>query len=114
MGEKYTTWHPWLIDPRDKLKVFSLADFFQNEQVSEKEMERMKTDIGKKIRDLGGTVLDSDCWDDSITHVVAYVDTRKEGMSEKVKLTSLLNRMLKVTFLISEYHKNARKSETVH
>ena len=113
MEEKYTT-SPWLIDPRDKPKVFSLAGFFQNEHVSEKEMERTKTDIGKKIRDLGGTLLDSDCWDDSITHVVAYVDTRKEGMSEKVNLTALLSRMLKVTFLISEYYKNARKSETVH
>ena len=88
MGDKYTT-SPWLIDPRDKPKVFSLAGF-QNDQVSEKEMERTRTDIGKKIRDLGGLLLDSDCWDDSITHVVAFVDTRKEGMSEKVKLSAYL------------------------
>ena len=86
MGDKYTT-SPWLIDPRDKPKVFSLAGF-QNDQVSK--MERTRTDIGKKIRDLGGLLLDSDCWDDSITHVVAFVDTRKEGMSEKVKLSAYL------------------------
>ena len=83
MDEKYTT-SPWLTSPRDEGKVFTLAGFFENEQVKAKEMEKMKIDITKKIKDLGGAVSDSECWDDSITHVVAYVDTRKEGMSEKV------------------------------
>ena len=84
MGEKYTT-SPWLTSPRDEKKIFCLAGFFENEQIKATEMERMKTDITKKIRDLGGVVINTESWDDSITHVVAYVDTRKEGMSEKVR-----------------------------
>ena len=85
MEDKYTT-SPWLTDPRDKRKVFTLAGFFDNNKVTAKEMEKMKTDIAKKIKDLGGSLCLSECWDDSITHVVAYVDTEKEGMSEKVRV----------------------------
>ena len=84
MGDKYTK-SPWLTSPRDEKKIFCLAGFFENEQITATEMERMKTDVTKKIEDLGGSVINRDCWDSSVTHVVAYVDTRKEGMSEKVR-----------------------------
>ena len=88
MGDKYTT-SPWLTSPRDEKKIFCLAGFFENEQIKATEMERIKIDITKKIKDLGGVVITSESWDPSITHVVAYVDTRKEGMSEKVRLNFL-------------------------
>lgn len=83
MNEKYTT-SPWLTSPRNEKKVFTLAGFFEDEPVKAKEMKKMKKDITKKIKTLGGAVLNSECWEDSVTHVVSYVNTRKEGMSEKV------------------------------
>ena len=83
MTEEYTM-SPWLNSPRDEKKVFAFAGFYEDEQVKAKEMEKMKKDITKKIKTLGGAVLDSECWHDAITHVVSYAKTRKEGMSEKV------------------------------
>ena len=35
-------------------------------------------------RQLGGEVIESDEWDDRVTHVIAHVDGKKESMSEKV------------------------------
>ena len=82
MGDIYTT-SPWLTDCRDKR--FSLAGFFANDQTSEEEITKMKNDITKKIILLGGSINESDRWDDSITHVVAFVNANKDGMSEKVR-----------------------------
>ena len=108
MEEKYTT-SPWLTSPRDEKRVFTLAGFFANEQVTAGEMEKMKIDITKKIKDLGGAVSDSECWDDSITHVVAYVDTRKEGMSEKVRFQPHYNCILQVSRITCRRLRECRK-----
>ena len=35
-------------------------------------------------RRLGGEIIETDEWDERVTHVVAHVDGKKESMSEKV------------------------------
>lgn len=36
------------------------------------------------IKSLGGDYVDTDVWDDSVTHVIAKLDPEKEGLPEKV------------------------------
>ena len=67
---------PWLLDP-DGEKVFTLAGFPSHKQT-------LKEDLIKKIRELGGEVIETEEWDPKVTHVVTFVDNQKEGLSEKV------------------------------
>ena len=69
---------PWLLDPDNKTKVFTLAGFPAHEQ-------SLKEDLMKKIRELGGEVIETEEWDPKVTHVVTFVDNQKEGLSEKVR-----------------------------
>ena len=82
--EKYNV-SPWLLDEKEKPKFFSLAGFFPNESYNAEAMEKMKTEIINKMKDLGAKYIDSDAWDTRITHVIAHVDAKsQEGLSEKV------------------------------
>ena len=84
--EKYNV-SPWLVDEGDRQKCFSLAGFFPNpnEPASAETMEKLKTDIIAKLEELGGKYIDSDAWDNRITHVIAHVDEKNNGgLSEKV------------------------------
>ena len=81
MEEQYTV-SPWLYDDPSKKKIFSLAGFFSSDPNND--MEALKNEVIEKLQKLGGEYLDVDEWDDRITHVITYVDGRKEGMSEKV------------------------------
>ena len=71
---------PWLLDHDDKTKVFTLAGFPTHEQ-------SLKEDLMKKIRELGGEIIETEEWDPKVTHVVTFVDNQKEGLSEKVRST---------------------------
>ena len=71
---------PWLLDHDDKTKVFTMAGFPTHEQ-------SLKEDLMKKIRELGGEVIETEEWDPKVTHVVTFVDNQKEGLSEKVRST---------------------------
>ena len=71
---------PWLMDSNSEPKVFTLAGFPAHEQ-------SLKEELMKKIRELGGEVIETEEWDPKVTHVVTFVDNQKEGLSEKVSFT---------------------------
>jgi len=75
---------PWLQDPVHTRKMFTLAGFVATARVSAEEMRRQKEEIMANIRRLGGEIIETDEWDERVTHVVAHVDGKKESMSEKV------------------------------
>jgi len=75
---------PWLKDDPSKPKIFALAGFFPIPGVSAQEMKLQKDQIIQKLVSLGGRYMDRDEWDPSVTHVISYVDGKKDGMSEKV------------------------------
>ena len=81
MDEQYSV-NPWQYDDQNKKKTFSLAGFFSSDPNID--MDGLRSEVVDKLQKLGGEYLDVDEWDDRITHVVTYVDGRKEGMSEKV------------------------------
>ena len=73
---------PWLMDSDSENKVFTLAGFPAHEQ-------SLKEELMKKIRELGGEVIQTEEWDPKVTHVVTFVDNQKEGLSEKVRSTGV-------------------------
>ena len=76
---------PWMMDTPGE-KRFALAGFMPNERVGQQEMDEIRADLVSKIRDLGGTIVDGDSWNNETTHVVVYNDPHKEGLTEKVIL----------------------------
>ena len=75
---------PWLQDPPDTRRMFSLAGFVPGLRLTIEEGRSHKQFLIDSIRKLGGEVIESDEWDDRVTHVIAHVDGKKESMSEKV------------------------------
>ena len=91
---------PWLQDPPGVKKMFTLAGFVPSAKVSLEQIRSRKEEIITNIRyekylidtdftvfagrKLGGEVIETDEWDDRVTHVIAHIDGKKESMSEKV------------------------------
>jgi len=72
---------PWLKDDPSKPKIFALAGFLP---ILGETVQLQKAQIIQKLKSLGGRYVEKDEWDPSVTHVIAYVDNEREGMSEKV------------------------------
>ena len=76
MGESYQV-PPWLYDDPIKLKRFTLAGSWPEEARKEEVISRMKS--------LGGELVDTDEWDDRVTHVIAHFEpSNYDGLPEKV------------------------------
>lgn len=61
-----------------------LAGFVSTERESQEQIDQLKRDVIQMIKSLGGDYVDTDVWDDSVTHVIAKLDPEKEGLPEKV------------------------------
>ena len=72
-----------MFDHPDFPKRFALAGFIPG-QISAEEVDRTKAEIVRKVESLGGEYVDSDEWEDRVTHVVAHFQTDREGLPEKV------------------------------
>ena len=48
------------------------------------QMEKLKQEVINMIKSLGGECLETDIWDNSVTHVIAKLEPEKEGLPEKV------------------------------
>ena len=80
-----TLTEPWLKDNPDNNKVFTLAGFVPGRLTGDKDkVMDQKEHLRDIILRLGGELVESDEWDDRVTHVIAHVEGRKESMSEKV------------------------------
>ena len=47
-------------------------------------MDKLKLEVINMIQRLKGEYVDTDKWDNSISHVIARLDVDKEGLPEKV------------------------------
>ena len=56
-----------------------LAGFVSTERESQEQIDQLKRDVIQMIKSLGGDYVDTDVWDDSVTHVIAKLDPEKEG-----------------------------------
>ena len=101
---------PWLKDDPTKPKVFTLAGFVQNQKVNAQQMKEQKEEIIATIKKLGGTVIERDDWDNKVTHVIAYIDGKKESMSEKVMAALAAGRWVLTKRFID---KSAKKGEWI-
>ena len=61
-----------------------LAGFVSTERESQEQIDQLKREVIQMIKSLGGDYVDTDVWDDSVTHVIAKLDPEKEGLPEKV------------------------------
>lgn len=61
-----------------------LAGFVSTERETQEQIDQLKRDVIQMIKSLGGDYVDTDVWDDSVTHVIAKLDPEKEGLPEKV------------------------------
>ena len=75
---------PWLQDPPDQRKMFTLAGFVPGARMTGEQVRQEKEMMVGVIRRLGGEVIESDEWDERVTHVIAQVEGARESMSEKV------------------------------
>ena len=75
---------PWLLDQPDSRKVFTLAGFVPSPRLSADKVKETKEELRAIILRLGGELVESDEWDERISHVIAHVEGAKESMSEKV------------------------------
>ena len=101
---------PWLQDDPSKPKTFALAGFVQNQEVNAQQMKEQKEEIINCIKKLGGTVIEKDDWDNRVTHVIAYIDGKKESMSEKVMAALAAGRWVLTKRFIE---KSAKKGEWI-
>ena len=101
---------PWMQDDPTKPKVFALAGFVQNQKVNAQQMKEQKEEIIACIKKLGGSVIEKDDWDDRVTHVIAYIDGKKESMSEKVMAALAAGRWVLTKRFID---KSAKKGEWI-
>lgn len=101
---------PWMQDDPRKPKVFALAGFVQNQKVNAQQMKGQKEEIISSIKKLGGTVIEKDDWDNRVTHVIAYIDGKKESMSEKVMAALAAGRWVLTKRFID---KSAKKGEWI-
>ena len=74
----------WLQDSPHTRKVFTLAGFVPGSRLTVEQVRRHKEEMRDVILRLGGELVDSDEWDERVTHVIAHVEGRRESMSEKV------------------------------
>ena len=95
MGESYQV-DPWLMDDASQPKKFTLAGKRTNSKACclncpsyisgfgpTAEIEEQE-EIIYMIRTLGGEYVATEKWDNTITHVIAMLDPKKEGLPEKV------------------------------
>ena len=61
-----------------------LTGFVPTERESQEQIDELRRDVIEMIQSLGGEYVDTDVWDDSITHVIAKLEPDKEGLPEKV------------------------------
>ena len=61
-----------------------LTGFVPTERESQEQIDELKRDVIQMIQSLGGEYVDTDVWDNSITHVIAKLEPDKEGLPEKV------------------------------
>ena len=101
MDESYQE-DPWLLDDASQPKRFALAGkrriqsqglgmskvsltgFIPMEKESQEQMDKLRLEIINRIQSLKGEYVDTDQWDNSITHVIAKLEPDKEGLPEKV------------------------------
>ena len=62
----------------------SFTGFIPTEKESPEQMDKLRLEIISKIESLKGEYVDTDQWDNSITHVIAMLEHDKEGLPEKV------------------------------
>ena len=48
------------------------------------QMDKQRQEIINMIKSLGGEYVETDIWDNSVTHVIAKLEPEKEGLPEKV------------------------------
>ena len=75
---------PWLQDPPHSRKVFTLAGFVPSARLTVDQVRDVKEELRAIILKLGGELVESDEWDERVSHVIAHVEGAKESMSEKV------------------------------
>ena len=61
-----------------------LTGFVPTERESQEQIDELRRDVIEMIQSLGGEYVDTDVWDDSITHVIAKLEPDQEGLPEKV------------------------------
>jgi len=103
---------PWLKDDPSKPKIFTLAGFFPTSRISAEEIKSQKDEIIKQISKLGGRYVDKDEWDPSVTHVINFVDGKKDGMSEKVMAGIAAGRWVLTKRYVQKSYKNKEWIET--
>ena len=84
MEKEVTLTEPWLQDSPQTNKVFTLAGFVSSARLSADQVRKQKEELRDIILRLGGELVESDEWDERVTHVIAHVESRRECMSEKV------------------------------
>ena len=84
MEKEVTLTEPWLQDSPHTNKVFTLAGFVSSARLTADQVRGQKEELREIILRLGGELVESDEWDERVTHVIAHVEGRRECMSEKV------------------------------
>ena len=51
---------------------------------SPEQIEKLKNDLITMIQSLGGEYVETEKWDNSVSHVIAKLEPDKEGLPEKV------------------------------
>lgn len=75
MGESHQV-PPWLYDDSSKVKRFTLAGSWP---------EEARAEVIFRMKSLGGELVETDEWDDRVTHVIAHFQPFKyDGLPEKV------------------------------
>ena len=74
MGESYQV-PPWLYDNPSLPKRFTLAGLWPDEP---------RAEVISRLTSLQGELVDTDEWDDRVTHVIYYANPTTEGLPEKV------------------------------
>ena len=64
--------------------VIYLAGFVPTVKDSPEQIEKLKNDLITMIQSLGGEYVETEKWDNSVSHVIAKLEPDKEGLPEKV------------------------------